>query len=45
MDTCIYELGDGLHDGVKSLDLFPLGFGVHGRSHILANVKSNLDEV
>jgi hypothetical protein len=45
IDTYIYELRGGLHVGVKGLDMFPLGFGVHGRCHVLANVKSSLDEV
>jgi hypothetical protein len=42
--TYIYELRGGLHAGVKGLDLFALGFSVHARYHISANVESSLDE-
>jgi hypothetical protein len=45
IDTYIYKLRGHLHAGVKGLDLFPLCFGVHGRYHVSANVKSSLDEV
>jgi hypothetical protein len=45
IDTYIYEPRGGLRAGVEGLDLFPLGFGVHGRCHISANMKSSLDEV
>jgi hypothetical protein len=45
IDAYIYELRCGLHAGVKGLELFPLGIGVHGCCHVSANVKSTLDEV
>jgi hypothetical protein len=45
IDTYIYELGGGLHARVKGLDLFPLGFGVHGHCHVSTNVISILDKV
>jgi hypothetical protein len=45
IETYIYELGGGLHAGVKGLDPFSLGCGVYGCYHISANVKSDLDDV
>jgi hypothetical protein len=45
IDTYVYELGGGLHAGVKGLDLFQLGIDVYGRCHISANVISSQDKV
>jgi hypothetical protein len=45
IDTYIYELGGGLHAGVKGPNMFPLDFGIDGRCHVSANVISGLDKV
>jgi hypothetical protein len=45
IETYIYELGGGCHARVKGLDLLPLGFGVHRRCHVSANVITRLNEI